>query len=153
MDDRQLRSRHQHGYWGTGNASPWFGDQRPGDNLDTSRRLRPDGDTGKIKGHFSTIRMNRGLGRNECANLVDFQSNGAPTKGLLGPARNGYPYWLKRDTDGSIVHLRSQASCRRMLLPASTRKPGGLKSIWRNAGHRQVGPVLPRPLGRQGLAV
>ncbi len=23
-------------YWGTGNASPWFGDQRPGDNLYTS---------------------------------------------------------------------------------------------------------------------
>ena len=41
--------------------------------------------------------------------LVDFQSNGAATKGLLKPARNGYLYWLKRDTDGSIAYLRSQA--------------------------------------------
>jgi len=41
--------------------------------------------------------------------LVDFQANGATTKGLLKPARNGYLYWLKRDTDGSISYLRSQA--------------------------------------------
>ena len=39
-------------YWGTGNASPWFGDQRPGDNLYTSSTLALDGDTGKIKGYF-----------------------------------------------------------------------------------------------------
>ena len=39
---------------------------------------------------------------------VDFQINGATTKGLLKPARNGYLYWLKRDTDGSISYLRSQ---------------------------------------------
>ena len=35
--------------------------------------------------------------------LVDFQKDGTTTKGLLKPARNGYLYWLKRDTDGSIV--------------------------------------------------
>ena len=40
--------------------------------------------------------------------LVDFQMNGTTTKGLLKPARNGYLYWLKRDTDGSISYLRSQ---------------------------------------------
>ena len=40
--------------------------------------------------------------------LVDFQANGVTTKGLLKPARNGYLYWLKRDTDGSIAYLRSQ---------------------------------------------
>ena len=39
-------------YWGTGNGSPWFGDQRPGDNLYTSSTVALDGDTGKIKGHF-----------------------------------------------------------------------------------------------------
>ena len=39
-------------YWGTGNGSPWFGDQRPGDNLYTSSTLAIDADTGKIKGHF-----------------------------------------------------------------------------------------------------
>jgi alcohol dehydrogenase (cytochrome c) len=39
-------------YWGTGNASPWFGDQRPGDNLHTSSTIALDPDTGEMKGHF-----------------------------------------------------------------------------------------------------
>src|SRR5215467_6598708 len=37
-------------YWGTGNASPWFGDQRPGDNLYTSSTVAIDPDTGAMKG-------------------------------------------------------------------------------------------------------
>ena len=39
-------------YWGTGNGSPWFGDQRPGDNLYTSSTVAIDPETGAIKGHF-----------------------------------------------------------------------------------------------------
>src|SRR5262245_44753051 len=39
-------------YWGTGNASPWFGDQRPGDNLYTSSSVAINPDTGKISGYF-----------------------------------------------------------------------------------------------------
>src|SRR5207245_8383197 len=35
-------------YWGTGNASPWFGDQRPGDNLFTSSTIALNPDTGKL---------------------------------------------------------------------------------------------------------
>ena len=95
-------------YWGTGNASPWFGDQRPGDNLYTSSTLALDGDTGKIKGHFQYHQneswdwdaMNAPM-------LVDFQKGGA-TKGLLTPQRNGYLYWLSRNSDGSISYLDSE---------------------------------------------
>ena len=39
-------------YWGTGNGSPWFGDQRPGDNLYTASTVAIDPDSGAIKGHF-----------------------------------------------------------------------------------------------------
>ncbi|TMJ49261.1 MAG: PQQ-dependent dehydrogenase, methanol/ethanol family, partial [Alphaproteobacteria bacterium] len=39
-------------FWGTGNAAPWMGDQRPGDNLYTSSTMAIDAATGKIKGHF-----------------------------------------------------------------------------------------------------
>src|SRR5437899_2974166 len=39
-------------YWGTGNASPWFGDQRPGDNLYTSSTVAINPDTGKLAAHF-----------------------------------------------------------------------------------------------------
>jgi alcohol dehydrogenase (cytochrome c) len=96
-------------YWGTGNASPWFGDQRPGDNLYTSSTLALDGDTGKIKGHFQYHQneswdwdaMNAPM-------LVDFQRNGATTKGLLTPQRNGYLYWLQRDTGGAISFVNAQ---------------------------------------------
>jgi alcohol dehydrogenase (cytochrome c) len=97
-------------YWGTGNGSPWFGDQRPGDNLYTSSTVALDGDTGKIKGHFQYHQneswdwdaMNAPM-------LVDFQKNGSTTKGLLTPQRNGYLYWLGRNGDGSISYLNSVA--------------------------------------------
>ena len=96
-------------YWGTGNGSPWFGDQRPGDNLYTSSTLALDGDTGKIKGYFQYHQnelwdwdaMNAPM-------LVDFQKGGA-TKGLLTPQRNGYLYWLNRGDDGSISYLDLEA--------------------------------------------
>ena len=96
-------------YWGTGNASPWFGDQRPGDNLYTSSTVALDGDTGKIKGHFQYHQneswdwdaMNAPM-------LVDFQKDGVSTKGLLTPQRNGYLYWLERNNDGSISYLDSE---------------------------------------------
>ena len=93
-------------YWGTGNASPWFGDQRPGDNLYTSSTVALDGDTGKIKGYFQ-YHQNDSWDWDEmnAPMLVDFQDGG---KGLLKPARNGYLYWLKRNPDGGISYLRSE---------------------------------------------
>ena len=97
-------------YLGTGNASPWFGDQRPGDNLYTSSTIALDGDTGKIKGHFQYHQneswdwdaMNAPM-------LVDFHKGSATTKGLLTPQRNGYLYWLERGADGSIAYIDSEA--------------------------------------------
>jgi alcohol dehydrogenase (cytochrome c) len=96
-------------YWGTGNASPWFGDQRPGDNLYTSSTVALDGDTGKMKGYFQ-YHQNESWDWDEmnAPMLVDFQKDGTTTKGLLKPARNGYLYWLKRNSDGSISYLKSQ---------------------------------------------
>jgi alcohol dehydrogenase (cytochrome c) len=97
-------------YWGVGNGSPWFGDQRPGDNLYTASTLALDGDTGKIKGHFQYHQneswdwdaMNAPM-------LVDFQRDGTTTKGLLTPQRNGYLYWLGRGADGSISFINAEA--------------------------------------------
>ncbi len=97
-------------YWGTGNASPWFGDQRPGDNLYTSSTVALDGDTGKIKGHFQ-YQQNESWDWDEmnAPMLVDFQKDGATVKGLLKPARNGYLYWLKRNADGTIDFVDAKA--------------------------------------------
>ena len=54
--------------FGTGNAAPWFGDQRPGDNLYTSSTIGLDPDTGAIKTHYQ-YHWNEfvGLGRDEPA--------------------------------------------------------------------------------------
>jgi alcohol dehydrogenase (cytochrome c) len=95
-------------YWGTGNASPWFGDQRPGDNLYTSSTIALDGDSGKIKGYFQ-YHQNESWDWDEmnAPMLVDFQRDGATTKGLLKPARNGYLYWLKRGGDGAISYVNA----------------------------------------------
>ena len=38
-------------YWGTGNAAPWTGDTRPGDNLHTSSVVALDADTGELRAH------------------------------------------------------------------------------------------------------
>lgn len=96
-------------FWGTGNGSPWFGDQRPGDNLYTSSTLALDGATGKLKGYFQYQQnedwdwdaMNAPM-------LVDFQKDGATVNGLLSPQRNGYLYWLQRKSDGGIGFLKAQ---------------------------------------------
>jgi alcohol dehydrogenase (cytochrome c) len=97
-------------YWGVGNGSPWFGDQRPGDNLYTASTLALDGDSGKIKGYFQYHQneswdwdaMNAPM-------LVDFQKDGQTIAGLLTPQRNGYLYWLARKPDGGIEFLKAQA--------------------------------------------
>jgi alcohol dehydrogenase (cytochrome c) len=96
-------------YWGTGNASPWFGDQRPGDNLYTSSTVALDGDTGKIKGYFQ-YHQNESWDWDEMnpPMLLDFQKDGTTTKGLLKPARNGYLYWLKRNPDGGISYINAE---------------------------------------------
>src|SRR5690625_2889946 len=39
-------------YWGTGNAAPWTGDARPGDNLYATSVVAMDADTGEIRNHF-----------------------------------------------------------------------------------------------------
>lgn len=38
--------------WGVGNAAPWIGDMRPGDNLYTTGTIGLDPKTGEIKTHF-----------------------------------------------------------------------------------------------------
>lgn len=87
--------------WGVGNASPWFGDQRPGDNLYTSSTIALDPDTGEIKGHFQ-YHWNDSWDWDEmnAPMVVDYQKDGNDVKGLIKTSRNGYLYWLKRGEDG-----------------------------------------------------
>jgi alcohol dehydrogenase (cytochrome c) len=88
-------------YWGTGNASPWFGDQRPGDNLYTSSTIALDPDTGEMKGHFQ-YHWNDSWDWDEmnAPMVVDYKKDGNDVQGLFKVSRNGYMYWLSRSADG-----------------------------------------------------
>jgi hypothetical protein len=143
-------------YWGTGNASPWFGDQRPGDNLYTSSTLALDGDTGKIKGHFQYHQneswdwdaMNAPM-------LVDFQKGGA-TKGLfsrsatatstgsVATATAASPTWTPRPTSH---RTSSRASTRRLADRTSTlhtsRQRARVRSSARDCGGARTGRSSP----------
>jgi alcohol dehydrogenase (cytochrome c) len=90
-------------YWGTGNGSPWFGDQRPGDNLYTSSTVAIDPDSGELKGHFQ-YHWNDSWDWDEmnAPMVVDYEKDGETVKGLIKPSRNGYLYWLERTPDGPI---------------------------------------------------
>ncbi len=87
-------------YWGTGNAAPWFGDQRPGDNLYTSSTIAIDPETGKIAGHYQ-YHHNDSWDWDEmnAPMVVNYKQDGKDVKGLLKPSRNGYLYWLTRSKD------------------------------------------------------
>ena len=89
-------------FWGTGNASPSVGDERPGDNLYTSSTLALDARTGAIKGHFQ-YHPNDSWDWDEVSPpiLVDFTRGGRTLKGLVDVARNGYLWFLER-SDGPI---------------------------------------------------
>ncbi|MGH6895701.1 MAG: PQQ-dependent dehydrogenase, methanol/ethanol family [Geminicoccaceae bacterium] len=90
-------------YWGTGNGSPWFGDQRPGDNLYTSSTVALDPDTGEMKGYFQ-YHWNDSWDWDEmnAPIVVDYEKDGQTVKGLIKPSRNGYLYWLERTPEGQI---------------------------------------------------
>ncbi len=87
-------------FWGTGNASPWFGDARPGDNLYTSSTVAIDPDTGELKGYFQ-YHWNDSWDWDEpdAPIVVDVEKDGRIIKGLVHPARNGYLYLLERSRD------------------------------------------------------
>jgi alcohol dehydrogenase (cytochrome c) len=97
-------------YWDTGNASLWSGEQRPGDDLYTSLTVALDGDTGKIK-KYVQYRQNepRDSGAMNASTVANFREDGLSTKGPpLTPQRNGYLYWLERNSNGSISYLDSE---------------------------------------------
>ena len=96
-------------YWGVGNGSPWFGDQRPGDNLHLASVLALDSVTGAIKGNYQ-YHWNDSwdwAAMNAPA-LIDFKRNGETIRGLVSPQRNGYMYWLTREKSGKIGYVHAE---------------------------------------------
>jgi len=89
-------------YWGTGNGSPWMGDQRPGDNLYTSSTVAIDATTGELQGYFQYHQNDSwDWDENSPPLLIDYERDGRMVRGLVNVARNGYVWFLER-TNGEI---------------------------------------------------
>jgi len=89
-------------YWGTGNAAPWTGDARPGDNLYSSSVVALDVHSGALLGHHQ-YHWNDSWDWDEVSApmLIDVERDGRTIKSLVHPARNGY-FWLLERKPASI---------------------------------------------------
>jgi alcohol dehydrogenase (cytochrome c) len=111
-------------FWGTGNAAPWFGDQRPGDNLFTTSVVAFEATSGAIKGHFQ-YHPNDSWDWDEVSPpiLLDYRHNGRAVKGLVNVARNGYLWQLERTKD-KINFVTSQPYVRQNVFKSLDPKTG-----------------------------
>ncbi len=111
-------------FWGTGNAAPWFGDQRPGDNLYTSSVIALDATTGQIKGHHQ-YHPNDSWDWDEVSPpiVVNYQRDGKTVKGLINVSRSGYIWQLER-TDGKINFVAGQPYVRQNVFKSLDPKTG-----------------------------
>jgi alcohol dehydrogenase (cytochrome c) len=111
-------------FWGTGNAAPWFGDQRPGDNLFTASVVAFEATSGAIKGHFQ-YHPNDSWDWDEVSPpiLLDYRHNGRAVKGLVNVARNGYLWQLERTKD-KINFVTSQPYVRQNVFKSLDPKTG-----------------------------
>jgi PQQ-dependent dehydrogenase (methanol/ethanol family) len=90
-------------YWATGNAWPYDGVDRPGDNLYTNCVLALNARTGELKWHYQfTPHDVKDRDATEPNVLVDTDYHGKPSKLLLHADRNGFFYVLDR-TNGKVI--------------------------------------------------
>jgi alcohol dehydrogenase (cytochrome c) len=85
-------------YWGVGNAAPWVGALRPGDNLYTASTIGLDVETGEIKTYFQ-YHWNDTWDWDEVVppTLIDLKDGDQTEKIALRFARNGWIYKLNRE--------------------------------------------------------
>ncbi len=95
-------------YWGTGNAGPWMGDARPGDNLYATSVIAVEVETGKISSYHQ-YHWNDSWDWDEVVAplLIDLKRDGRTVKGLVHEGRNGY-LWLLERTDKGIGFVAAQ---------------------------------------------
>ncbi len=88
-------------FYGTGNAGPWMGDLRKGDNLYANSVLALDINTGKMKGYHQ-FHHNDSWDWDEVSPpvLIDYKHKGKKIKGMVKAGRNGYLWTLERSKDG-----------------------------------------------------
>jgi alcohol dehydrogenase (cytochrome c) len=87
-------------YWGTGNAAPWMGDARSGDNLNTTSVIALNVDTGKMTAaHQYHWNDSWDWDEVDAPLMIDVQREGHTIKALVHPGRDGYLWTLERKPD------------------------------------------------------
>jgi alcohol dehydrogenase (cytochrome c) len=93
-------------YFSTGNASPWEGSLRPGDNLFTASIVAIDAKTGEYRWHFQQVRHEIWDYDNPSpVVLFDQTYNGVPRKGLYQAAKTGWVYFLDRTNGEPLIGM------------------------------------------------
>jgi alcohol dehydrogenase (cytochrome c) len=87
-------------YWGTGNAGPFMGETRSGDNLYANSVIALEADTGELKAHHQ-YHWNDSWDWDEVSAplLIDVNRNGRSIKALVHAGRNGYLWLLERSAN------------------------------------------------------
>lgn len=126
-------------YWGTGNAGPWMGETRPGDNLYVASVIALDPDTGEIKTHFQ-FSPNETWDYDEVSDNIlvnDVEIGGKKRQVAYHFSRSGFLYALDQTTLDFIyakplTHVTSLAQSSAGSLPIAdpARVPGIDKQVY-----------------------
>jgi alcohol dehydrogenase (cytochrome c) len=92
-------------YWGTGNAGPWNGDKRKGDNLYAASVLAIRPKTGEIAWHYQFAPNDVWDWDSWEMVQADIPVNGQKRKVVMHVARNGFLYVLDR-TNGQLLSAK-----------------------------------------------
>lgn len=111
-------------YWGTGNAGPWIGATRSGDNLYASSVIALEVASGKIAAHHQ-YHWNDSWDWDEVSPplLIDVTRDGKTIKGLVHAGRNGY-LWLLDRTAGAIRYVDAKPFVRQNVFTGLDEKTG-----------------------------
>lgn len=96
-------------YFTTGNAGPWNGDSRPGDNLFATSFVALDYKTGAYKWHFQEVHHDIwDLDAPSPTVLFDTTMDGQPRKGIYQCGKTGWCYILDRTNGQPLIGIDEQ---------------------------------------------
>lgn len=111
-------------YWGTGNAGPWVGGTRSGDNLYATSVIALDAESGKLTAHHQ-YQWNDSWDWDEVSPplLIDVERDGKTVKGLVHAGRNGY-LWLLDRSAAAIRYVDAQPFVHQNVFSSLDKKTG-----------------------------
>jgi quinohemoprotein ethanol dehydrogenase len=96
-------------YYSTGNAGPYDGSVRPGDNLFTASIVALDYKTGQYRWHFQEVHHDIwDFDAPSPVVLFDQTYNGQQRKGLYQPGKTGWVYFLDRTNGQPLIGINEQ---------------------------------------------